>query len=154
MSRVRPADGALCHLLAPSAGAQKKTRRSETSAFSSALRSCLHPSWRSPRILSTPLRRFHSFSTPTWHAAFAGRGEEKKRAADSGSSLRCGFSTRLRVLDRAGWTAGELCSATQRRRQTTIDYKTVCCSSSCKVKESVWGSLRPLWSDRILVVCL
>lgn len=81
---MRPAGGALGRFLSP-AGV-RKTRQSGTSAFFSDLRPCLHPSWRSPRILSTPLRQIHSFSTPTWHAAFAGRKGKETRA-----SLRCGF---------------------------------------------------------------
>jgi len=95
------------------------------------LRSCQHPSWCSPRILSTPLCQIHSFSTPTWHAAISGgRGENAREPRGLEVWIWCTFlcSEPSRFL-----MAAQLFLTTQRAKRTTIDYKSFCCSSSCKV---------------------
>ncbi len=58
---------------------------------------------------------------------FAGeRGQRNPRVAP------LWISTRFRASGRAGLVPGQLCVTTQRQEQTTIDYKTVCCSSAAR----------------------
>lgn len=58
------------------------------------------------------------------------RGEKGQGKART--SLGRGLGHLSRVLSRVGWTPGQLSVTTQRQKQTTIDYKTGCCSSAAR----------------------
>lgn len=84
----------------------------------------LHPYWRSPRILSTPLRLIHSFFHTYLTCGVCGR-KGKQRNAHIVQMWTRGHVCGGNAADRM---TGQLSFTTQRPKQTTIDYKTVCCS--------------------------